>query len=49
MGDLAIRVEGLGKQYRIGRQQPAKYKTLRDTVADAFTRPFHLGVARCQL
>jgi lipopolysaccharide transport system ATP-binding protein len=39
MGDLAIRVEGLGKQYRIGRQ-PAKYETLRDTVADAFTRPF---------
>jgi lipopolysaccharide transport system ATP-binding protein len=39
MGDLAIRVEKLGKQYRIGRKQE-KYKTLRDTLADTFTSPF---------
>jgi lipopolysaccharide transport system ATP-binding protein len=35
----AIRVEGLSKLYTIGeKQQP--YRTLRDTVSDAFTRPF---------
>jgi lipopolysaccharide transport system ATP-binding protein len=34
----AIRVEGLSKLYTIGeRQQP--YRTLRDTVSDAFARP----------
>jgi lipopolysaccharide transport system ATP-binding protein len=34
----AIRVEGLSKLYTIGeKQQP--YRTLRDTVSDAFTRP----------
>lgn len=31
MSDIAIRVEGIGKQYRIGAQQ-AKYKTLRETL-----------------
>jgi lipopolysaccharide transport system ATP-binding protein len=39
MGDVAIRVQGLGKQYRIGRKQEA-YDTLRDTLADAFRAPF---------
>jgi lipopolysaccharide transport system ATP-binding protein len=39
MGDTAIRVEGLGKQYRIGRRQE-KYKTLRDTLTDTFLAPF---------
>jgi len=39
MSDLAIRVEKLGKQYRIGRKQE-RYQTLRDTLADAFTWPF---------
>jgi lipopolysaccharide transport system ATP-binding protein len=38
MSDLAIRIEGVGKQYRIGRRQ--SYKTLRDTLADAFASPF---------
>lgn len=38
MGDIAIRVEELGKQYRIGKAE--KYKTLRDTLASAFTAPF---------
>ena len=32
MSDVAIRVEGLGKEYRIGKRE--RYKTLRDTVAD---------------
>jgi lipopolysaccharide transport system ATP-binding protein len=39
MSDIAIRVEGLGKQYRIGGKQE-RYKTLRDTLTDAVTSPF---------
>src|SRR6266403_2935844 len=39
MNDIAIRVEGLGKRYRIGRKQES-YKTLRDTVSKALTAPF---------
>jgi lipopolysaccharide transport system ATP-binding protein len=38
MGDIAIRVEEIGKQYRIGKRE--KYKTLRDTLVSAFTTPF---------
>lgn len=38
MGDVAIRAEGLGKQYRIGKRQ--KYKALRDTLTDAVYAPF---------
>lgn len=38
MGDVAIRVEGLGKQYRIGRRQE-EYRTLRDALADAAMVP----------
>jgi lipopolysaccharide transport system ATP-binding protein len=39
MNDLAIRVEHLGKQYRIGESR-ASYRTLRDTVTDGFKAPF---------
>lgn len=39
MSEIAIRVEGLGKKYYIGRKQE-KYRTLRDTLAHAFTAPF---------
>jgi lipopolysaccharide transport system ATP-binding protein len=39
MSDLAIRVEGLGKQYRIGSQNQARYRTLRDSISDAFSWP----------
>lgn len=39
MGNIAIRVEGLGKQYRIGGRQE-RYRTLRDTLTDAFVAPF---------
>jgi lipopolysaccharide transport system ATP-binding protein len=39
MSDLAIRVEGLGKQYRIGSQSQTRYRTLRDSIGDAFTWP----------
>lgn len=38
MSDIAIRVEEIGKQYRIGKAE--KYRTLRDTLASAFTAPF---------
>ncbi|UCG13689.1 MAG: ABC transporter ATP-binding protein [Deltaproteobacteria bacterium] len=38
MNDLAIRVEGLGKQYRIGGEKNG-YKTLRDTLSDAAMAP----------
>ena len=37
MSDLAIRVEGLGKRYRIGKLQ--RYKTLRGSLAEAAARP----------
>lgn len=38
MGDIAIRVESIGKKYRIGKAE--KYKTLRDTLASGFSAPF---------
>lgn len=39
MSDVAIRVENLGKMYRIGGKQEA-YSTLRDTLSQAFSAPF---------
>jgi lipopolysaccharide transport system ATP-binding protein len=39
MRDIAIQVEGLGKQYHIGRQQ-AGYETIRETVTRAMLSPF---------
>ena len=38
MSDIAIQVENLGKQYRIGQRE--RYKTLRDTLADAMSVPY---------
>jgi lipopolysaccharide transport system ATP-binding protein len=38
MGDIAIRVQGLSKQYRIGKQE--RYRTLRDVLMDAMYAPF---------
>ncbi|MFC1531661.1 ABC transporter ATP-binding protein, partial [Gemmatimonadota bacterium] len=38
MSDLAIRVSGLGKQYRIGGRKPG-YDTLRDRLADVIAGP----------
>ncbi|MBM3143721.1 MAG: ABC transporter ATP-binding protein [Chloroflexi bacterium] len=38
MTDLAIRVNDLGKQYRIGLA-PERYKTLRDSIVDVVTWP----------
>lgn len=39
MSNLAIRVEGLGKEYRIGGRQES-YKTLREELTSTFTAPF---------
>ena len=39
MNDIAIRIDKLSKQYRIGGKQEG-YKTLRDTLSEAFTAPF---------
>lgn len=38
MSDIAIRCEGLSKQYRLGRQE--RYQTLRDVLTDAVAAPF---------
>ncbi len=38
MNDIAIKVENLGKHYRIGAQQ-AQYKTLRETLMSSLARP----------
>src|SRR5258705_6803980 len=38
MSEIAIRCEGLSKRYRIGQQ--ARYKGLRDVIADAAAAPF---------
>ncbi len=38
MANLAVRVENLWKQYRVGRQ-PERYSTLRDTMAGMFRAP----------
>ena len=47
MPNLAIRCEGLSKQYRIGGH-PYHYKVLRDAISDAAAAPFRLlkSVAR---
>lgn len=37
MSNLALKIEGLSKQYRIGKRD--RYRTFRDTVTDAFTAP----------
>lgn len=37
MSDPAIRCEGIGKRYRVGQRQ--RYRSLRDTIADAFRAP----------
>jgi lipopolysaccharide transport system ATP-binding protein len=38
MSDIAIRVDGVSKLYRLG--EPERYRTLRDTLTDAITGPF---------
>src|SRR5689334_22478572 len=41
MRKTAIKVEGLGKQYRIGGQQDS-YKTLRDQISGALSAPLRI-------
>lgn len=41
MSDLAIRVSGLGKQYRLGAA-PERYRTLRDSIVDAAGAPLRM-------
>lgn len=45
MSEAAIKVEQLSKRYRIGAIQE-RYKTLRDSFADAFTSPFYRAANR---
>jgi homopolymeric O-antigen transport system ATP-binding protein len=52
MSNIAIRCEGLGKQYRIGERE--RYRALRDTITDTVKAPFRRlrstlgGAARAQ-
>src|SRR4029079_1040781 len=39
MSDVAIRVDGIGKEYRIGKKRHA-YKTLRESIIDMSVLPF---------
>ncbi|SRR5579875_462580 len=41
MSDIAIHVEGLAKEYRIGKRE--RYRSLRDTLVEAFQKPFRRG------
>jgi lipopolysaccharide transport system ATP-binding protein len=41
MSAVAVRARGVGKRYRIGVQQ--RYRSLRDVLANAVTRPFKRG------
>ena len=43
MSDIIIRVEGLGKTYRIRHQRPERYTALRDVIADKVRGAFRLG------
>ncbi len=45
MADSIVRVEALGKRYRIGGKQ-AGYRTLRDTIMNTLTAPFRSGAHR---
>ena len=38
MNDIAVRVEGLGKRYRIGERE--RYRALRDVITDGVASPF---------
>jgi len=42
MSDLAVRVQGIGKRYAIGRRRQSSQPMLRDVLADALHRPVRL-------
>jgi lipopolysaccharide transport system ATP-binding protein len=44
MSDIAIRVEGLGKRYSIGRR--VYYRTLRESITGTLLSPFRLRRGR---
>jgi len=46
MNDVVIKVENLGKLYRIGQRERQRYHTLRDSLANAFCTPFRRLVKR---
>lgn len=41
MSDIALRVEGVSKQFQLGRKRE-RYKTFRDTCSQSFLSPIHL-------
>src|SRR4028118_853365 len=45
MSDIAIRVEGLSKRYRIGANKE-RYRTLRDSLVNGVTAPFRVVQSR---
>jgi lipopolysaccharide transport system ATP-binding protein len=47
MTDLAIRIEDIGKQYRIGAKR-GRYRTLRETLMDVLSAPIRLAGKRWQ-
>ncbi|MGB6430582.1 MAG: polysaccharide ABC transporter ATP-binding protein [Candidatus Acidiferrales bacterium] len=46
MSDAVIRVEGLGKRYRVGERE--RYMALRDIITRALAAPFKRGARRAQ-
>jgi len=46
MSDIAIRCEGLSKQYRIGKRE--RYRALRDVLTDALSAPFRMVSQRAK-
>ena len=55
MSDTVIKIENLGKKYRISHKQPQKYLALRDILVDRarrlgekILRPFGAGNVSCQ-
>ncbi len=42
MSAIAVRVEGLGKEYQIGERRRARYKTMRDALTGMATAPLRL-------
>jgi lipopolysaccharide transport system ATP-binding protein len=46
VSDVAIRVQGIGKRYRLGDRVEPRYKTLRDTVSGGFGLLRHRARAR---
>jgi len=40
MSDLALRVDNIGKRYRIGMLQAARYRTLRETISNRMVTPW---------